>query len=57
MPGCRFEGEVLQQRANGQHLVAYDDGDEEWLHLSTEKFELLSSAGGLDRPIITKRAR
>ena len=57
MPGCRFEGEVLQQRANGQHLVAYDDGDEEWLHLSKEKFELLSSAGGLDRPIITKRAR
>lgn len=48
---------MLQQRANGQHLVAYDDGDEEWLHLSKEKFELLSSAGGLDRPIITKRAR
>ena len=46
MFGCRFEGEVLQHRANGQHLVAYDDGDEEWLHLSKEKFDLLSSAGG-----------
>ena len=44
-----FRGKVLAFDNKSKHHVKYNDGDEEWLQLADEKWELLQNAGGFYR--------
>ncbi len=40
LPVHRFAGKVGEFDGNDKHLVLYDDGDEEWVDLTTDKIRL-----------------
>ena len=37
---CRYSGTVGEFDGSDKHLVMYDDGDEEWVNLTSEKVKL-----------------
>ena len=43
-----FPGSLSEfSKSSGEHLCEYDDGDREWLKLSSEKYELGEQSGGM----------
>ena len=41
-----YQGTIAGYNSSeGRHLVEYDDGDQEWISLASEKFELLQGTG------------
>ena len=40
-----FRGKILAFDNKSKHHVKYNDGDEEWLQLAEEKWELLKDTG------------
>lgn len=42
---CRFSGKVEEWDGMSKHLVVYDDGDEEWVDLATDKIKLHAESG------------
>ena len=41
----RFSGKVEEWDGMSKHLVVYDDGDEEWMDLATDKIKLHAENG------------
>ena len=41
----RFSGRIEEWDGVSKHLVMYDDGDEEWVNLATDKIKLLPDKG------------
>lgn len=41
----RFSGKVEEWDGMCKHLVVYDDGDEEWVNLATDKIKIHAEGG------------
>ena len=52
----RFSGKVAEFDGSDQHLVLYDDGDEEWVNLATDKIKLAPETGESCRSSSCSRA-
>ena len=47
-----FHGSLSEfSRSSGKHLCEYDDGDQEWLALSSEKYELVEHNGEMSQTL------
>ena len=46
----RFSGKVGEYDGSDKHLVLYDDGDEEWVNLATDKIKLAPETSNSSTP-------
>ena len=47
-----FHGSLSEfSRSSGKHLCEYDDGDQEWLNLSSERYELVEQNGEMSQSL------
>ena len=47
-----FQGSLSEfSRSSGKHLCEYDDGDQEWLNLSSERYELVEQNGEMSQSL------
>ena len=47
-----FQGNLSEfSRSSGKHLCEYDDGDQEWLNLSSERYELEEQNGEMSQSL------